>query len=121
MSPTSKARPDIAVRLIGAPSLVVSAVSQSPVLRGHIVAHFRAVIQGNRGEASRLGTKRSGVYARLQTWGHDLILSMRHRENGDDWVSIEIVRHDGAGFAEEVLDVNLTTGKAYARKATVAA
>lgn len=86
------------------------------------MAHFRAVIKGNRGEASRLGTKRSGVYARLQTWGHDLVLNMHHDEEGQgDWVTIEIAPHDSSGHAVRVLDVNLTTGKAYASLATVPA
>jgi hypothetical protein len=32
------------------------------------MAHFRAVIQGNRGESSRLGSKASGIDASVNGW-----------------------------------------------------
>lgn len=32
------------------------------------MAHFRATIQGHRGEASRLGTKSSGLTASINGW-----------------------------------------------------
>lgn len=32
------------------------------------MAHFKADIQGNRGEASRLGSKDSGIYCHIRGW-----------------------------------------------------
>jgi len=32
------------------------------------VAHFRGTVQGNQGEASRLGSKRSGLRATVNAW-----------------------------------------------------
>lgn len=32
------------------------------------MAHFRATIQGQRGEASRLGSEKSGIMARVNGW-----------------------------------------------------
>ncbi len=40
------------------------------------MAHFRAVIQGQRGEASRLGNGSSGMRAVVQTWGYEACPSM---------------------------------------------
>ena len=84
------------------------------------MAHFRAVIRGQRGEASRLGSKRSSVYGRFQTWGYDAVLWMRHDEvSGQDWLEVELVPHNGAGHAKRVLDINMTKGVAFATLATV--
>ena len=83
------------------------------------MAHFRAVIKGARGEASRLGHKRTGMYARVQTWGWDVVVDARHNEASDqDWAEVELVHHT-TGQRIAVLDLNLTTGKAFARAATV--
>jgi len=75
------------------------------------MAHFRAVIKGQRSEASRLGNKKTGIKTLLQTWGYDLRVSMQHDEQfGEDRVSIELVPHDGHGVPLCVGTGNLTTG-----------
>jgi hypothetical protein len=33
------------------------------------MAHFYGIIHGNRGEASRCGTKTSGLFASINSWG----------------------------------------------------
>jgi hypothetical protein len=38
------------------------------------MAHFRAVIEGNRGPASRLGSKSSGIVARINGWHSGVIV-----------------------------------------------
>ena len=45
------------------------------------MAHFRATIQGNRGEASRLGTKGSGLDADVNGW--DSGVSVRASYNNE--------------------------------------
>jgi hypothetical protein len=58
------------------------------------MAHFRAVIQGARGEASRLGTKKTGIYARVQTWGKDLAIQVTHDEQtGEDVATVWLMPH----------------------------
>jgi len=79
------------------------------------VAHFRAVIQGQGGEASRLGTKASGIYARVQTWGKDLAVHVTH-ENGRDVARVYIIPHGAPSetpteqVAQHVLRVVLREG-----------
>lgn len=47
------------------------------------MAHFRAVIQGNRGDASRLGSKQSGMVATCNGWDAGVHVVASH-ENGAD-------------------------------------
>ncbi len=42
------------------------------------MAHFRATIQGMHGEASRLGTKSSGMYASIDGWDIGLNATIHH-------------------------------------------
>lgn len=58
------------------------------------MAHFRAVIEGARGEASRLGSKKSGLYLRAQTWGNDLAVVVQHdEETGADVARVYVMPH----------------------------
>lgn len=77
------------------------------------MAHFRAIVKGNRGLASRLGSKDSGMYVRLQTWGYDVSLSAYHSVDGADWAEVALIC-GGESFV--VGDFNLTTGKLLLRK-----
>lgn len=84
------------------------------------MAHFRAVIKGTQGEASRLGDKKNGISAKVQTWGQDLLISVQHCSpeaaeadrtlEAGDWAVIEIAPH-GSEYGKMVARVNLTTGK----------
>ena len=47
------------------------------------MAQFRAVIQGQRGAASRLGSKNSGIDARINGWTTGVRVEADH-ENGKD-------------------------------------
>ncbi len=47
------------------------------------MAHFRATIQGMRGEASRLGTKSSGMYACIDGWDIGIDVSIGHIDGYD--------------------------------------
>lgn len=65
------------------------------------MAQFRAVIQGSRGEASRLGTKRSHMHATIQSYEGQVNVVMYHVE-GDpgrdtgDYVRITLSPHGDA-------------------------
>ena len=44
------------------------------------MTHFRATIQGNRGEASRLGSKPSGIKATVNGWDIGTSIYAEHSE-----------------------------------------
>ena len=72
------------------------------------MAHFRAWIRGQRGEASRLGSKASGMTTRLQTWGWDVEVSAIHSEvQKQDGALVEIVNHT-TGQRIPLLGLNLS-------------
>jgi hypothetical protein len=72
------------------------------------VAHFRAVIKGQRGVASRLGTKNSGISTLLQTWGWDVSVSVKHdASTKQDMALVEIVQH-GTGKRIPLLSLELS-------------
>lgn len=85
------------------------------------MAHFRAVIQGARGEASRLGHKATGISARVQTWGYDVVVDVRHCDEktaardktleAGDWATIELVPHGSTSEGKLIARVNLTSGQ----------
>ena len=47
------------------------------------MAQFYADIQGNRGEATRMGTPKSGIQGHIRGWNIGARIVMRH-ENGRD-------------------------------------
>ena len=47
------------------------------------MAHFRAVIQGSRGDVSRLGTKASGVVAEACGWEIGGRVTVTHKDGFD--------------------------------------
>jgi len=67
------------------------------------MAHFRAVIQGQRGEASRLGSKATGISANVASWqgGVDVRL---WEADGIDMCRIELVPHYGKGTTRLLYD-----------------
>lgn len=56
------------------------------------MARYRATIQGNRGQASRLGTTASGITARVNGW------------------NVGVLIHDSANGEEDAFDVYATGG-----------
>ena len=47
------------------------------------MAQYRAIIKGNRGEASRLGSKSSGLEARVNGWDLGVYVEVQHIEGKD--------------------------------------
>lgn len=60
------------------------------------MAHFRATIQGQRGQASRLGGKDSGINAHIASWQGAVSVNL-YEQNGVDWASVRLTSHHGAG------------------------
>ena len=71
------------------------------------MAHFRNTVQGNRGEASRLGTKDSGMKASIDGW--DVGVDVTIRYNGKTGLDeIHVYKTNGSnGYKRElVLSIN---------------
>ena len=64
------------------------------------MAQFRATIQGNRGDASRLGTKSSGLDVTCNGWNLGASASVGYDEDKE----------------EDYVNINLTTGSSYSGK-----
>jgi hypothetical protein len=56
---------------------------------GNTVAQFRATIQGNRGEASRLGSKTSGIHATINGWNIGVTVDiLSNQQTGKDEIRV---------------------------------
>lgn len=60
------------------------------------MAHFMATVQGNRGDVSRLGSKASGMTAKVNGWGSGVAISAEH-EDGQDVFHIYGTNGSGHG------------------------
>lgn len=61
------------------------------------MAHFRGTLRGQRGQASRLGSKSSGLHANLASWQGAVEVDLYEYE-GTDCVTITLKQHtNGAG------------------------
>ena len=60
------------------------------------MAHFYASIQGNRGEATRMGTKSSGIDGHIRGWNVGARVSCYVGSDGKDHVSFELT--SGSGY-----------------------
>ena len=72
------------------------------------MAQFRATIQGNRGEASRLGTKNSGLDVTVNGWNVGVSVTARYNsETGNDEIRVFVTKgsNGGHGGWDKVLTV----------------
>ena len=56
------------------------------------MAHFRGTVQGNRAEASRLGTKNSGLVVTANGWEIGVDVRLGINKEGEDFVDITVNR-----------------------------
>lgn len=68
------------------------------------MAHFRGTTQGNRGQASRLGTKSSGMVTENNTWDSGVKVVAEHI-NGHDLFYIYSTGGSNHSKKEELLSV----------------
>lgn len=62
------------------------------------MAHFYGYIRGRRGDATRLGTKASGLTVTAASWQGAVLVTLGHdEETGQDVVSVSLVPWRGAG------------------------
>jgi hypothetical protein len=63
------------------------------------MAHFRGIIKGSRGEASRLGTKHTGIRVEAQSWQGKVVVQLRHNATtGQDIAEVFLQPHEGGGI-----------------------
>lgn len=67
------------------------------------MAHFRAYVRGNRSEASRLGSKNSGISSNTASWEGAVSVYLWHDETtGKDMARVSLSRHHGRGTEKEL-------------------
>lgn len=54
------------------------------------MAQFYGTIQGNRGEASRVGSGKSGIHAHIRSWNNDVYSSIVEADDGKDKLQLRI-------------------------------
>ena len=65
------------------------------------MAHFLASIKGNRGEASRLGTKKSGLHSVAASWqGAVEVFISQDAVTGKDVASVFLIPWHGKGITQ---------------------
>lgn len=74
------------------------------------MAHFYGCLKGTRGEATRLGGKKSGLVTRAASW-QGAVRTELWEEKGVDFARVELVVHHGAG-SNRVLYEGPVSGKA---------
>lgn len=65
------------------------------------MAHFRGTLQGTRGEASRLGTKSSGLRVEAASWQGKVVTKL-FEQDGKDFAEVWLLPHDGQGTSRQL-------------------
>lgn len=73
------------------------------------MAHFRGVVQGQRGDASRLGSAKSGLTVVAQAWGGQVVTRLWQDGHGRDFVRV-YVEANSAAYGDTAEDVTLYYG-----------
>ncbi len=61
------------------------------------MAHFYATIQGNRKEATRMGTASSGIVSKTASWEGAVRVELWQHGNGKDYATVSLVPWHGNG------------------------
>lgn len=65
------------------------------------MAHFRGIIQGARGEASRLGHKSSGLRVEAASWQGKVVTVLTEKD-GVDYAHVYLATHNGSGVSHSL-------------------
>ena len=67
------------------------------------MSHFYGILVGNRGEATRCGSKESGVRTATASWeGSVRVIAWYDAENDVDMVSVSLASWQGSGESQEL-------------------
>ncbi len=53
------------------------------------MSHFYGYLQGNKGQATRCGSKNSGIKAHIRSWNNDVHTNLSADENGEDVLRVD--------------------------------
>jgi len=68
------------------------------------MATFRGMVQGNRGQSTRLGTANSGLQVEAQSWRGKVEVFLKTGRRADSIVwSVYINKHEGAGPSRQLI------------------
>ena len=70
------------------------------------MAQFKAIIQGNRGEVSRLGGKTTGIISNTNGWTCGVRVNAFHKDNQDHF---EIVLTSGSDYSGKSKTIGIFT------------
>jgi hypothetical protein len=68
------------------------------------MAHFYGITKGSRGEASRLGSKVSGLEVQAASWSGKVVVSLWCRYDGVDMATVSLAPHHGNGTSRTLYD-----------------
>lgn len=68
------------------------------------MAHFYGIVQGSRGEATRLGGKASGLRTVAASWAGSCVVEAYVDKNGVDCVTVRLRKWQGAGVERTIYD-----------------
>lgn len=54
------------------------------------MSHFYGYLTGNRGTATRCGSKKSGIHAHIRSWSNDVRAILKEDDNGKDILILDI-------------------------------
>lgn len=81
------------------------------------MAHFRASIKGQRGEASRLGSKKTGIQATINGWNNGIRVVGEHDENtGEDRFTVYFTGGSNGGKPSSRVFVSTDKGVSTAQE-----
>lgn len=67
------------------------------------MAHFRGIISGNRGDASQLGSKASGLQTEAASWQGTVVVHL-YEQDGIDFARVSLQTHYGRGTSKMIYD-----------------
>ena len=68
------------------------------------MAQFRGLIEGQRGPATRLGSKGSGLQVEAQSWQGKVVVRLWHDAGrGVDMATVELAQHTNGAGAERTI------------------
>ncbi len=67
------------------------------------MSHFYGTLQGNRGQATRCGSKNSGMRTQCASWA-GAVSCWAYEKDGEDWVRVEFERWHGSGTSQVIYD-----------------
>jgi hypothetical protein len=67
------------------------------------MAHFYGTVQGDRGEASRMGGKRGGLTTQAASW-QGSVRTRLYEKDGQDYALVSLEPWQGAGVSKVLYD-----------------